>query len=148
MATVQHACLARRSLRPRLHDLPRERLGIVLAEHARAPQVSMLARAPPPVVSSAARDGGAHPWASSPDRSSRTDGLQSCRFAEIHVGPLQRDHLAAPQSRLTAQQRDEMGSRVESARRFDEPFVLVEVVERASSPSAPAGASPCTACAR
>lgn len=48
---------------------------------------------------------------------------------QIDVGPLQRNHLAAPQSRLTAQQRDEVGPRVEAARRVDEPFVLVEVVE-------------------
>ena len=42
-ATVQQPRLASRSLGPRLHDLPSQRLGIVLAEHAGAAQVPILA---------------------------------------------------------------------------------------------------------
>jgi len=49
--------------------------------------------------------------------------------AEVHVDPLKRDHLTAPKSRLTVQQRHRMGARVEIGRRFDELFVLVEIVE-------------------
>src|SRR5207248_2241823 len=49
--------------------------------------------------------------------------------AEVHVAPLERDHLAAAYSRLAAQQSDEVGPCVETARRCHEPFVLFEVVE-------------------
>jgi hypothetical protein len=52
---------------------------------------------------------------------------------EIEIRPFERDHLAAAQTRLTAQEHEEVGAHVEETSRFDEPFVLIEVVERGRS---------------
>src|SRR4026207_2287133 len=51
-------------------------------------------------------------------------------LGEIDVSPLERDHLATPKARPPTQEYDEVCSRIERARRRDESFVLVEVVER------------------
>src|ERR1700687_2094853 len=51
-------------------------------------------------------------------------------FAEIDVSPLERDHLATPKARLHTQEPDEVRRPIDRARRYDESFVFVEVVER------------------
>src|SRR5262245_4776325 len=49
-------------------------------------------------------------------------------FAEIDVAPLERNDLAAPQPRLSAQEDDQKRTCVH-LRTCDQPFVLLEVVE-------------------
>jgi len=127
-AVVHHTGAVRRPLHARLLHLPRQRLTVVLTEHTRAPQVPMFAerlRQPSREwdVTKASAFGRCH--LSVPAGPADAD----LPVHEIHVGPLQRNHLSAPQPGLTAQQHDEMRARIEETRRFDKPLVLVEVVK-------------------
>jgi hypothetical protein len=63
----------------------------------------------------------------SPFQSERDTDLP---LGEIHIAPFQRNHLAAPQTRLTAEKHDEMRSRIDETRDFDDAFVFIEIVER------------------
>ncbi len=49
---------------------------------------------------------------------------------EIDIARLERDHLAAPQSGLTAQQHDQVRPLIDCPCDVDEPLVPLEVVER------------------
>jgi hypothetical protein len=117
------------SVRPRLHDLPRERLSIILTEHACAPQVPMRRqRNVQPVrqwhVPQTPTLGRRHVSVPvGPAHAHLTVG-------QVHVTPLQRNHLAAPQPRFAAEQDNQMRPRVESSRRVDKPLVRVEIVIR------------------
>src|SRR6202040_3982633 len=52
---------------------------------------------------------------------------------EIDIAPLERDHLAAPQPGLTAQQHDQVRPLIDCPCDIDQPLVLLEVVERRCS---------------
>ena len=52
---------------------------------------------------------------------------------EFDVNPSQRQHLAATQSCVTAQEHDQQRPPINGARRFDESVVIVEVVELGQS---------------
>jgi hypothetical protein len=51
-------------------------------------------------------------------------------LGEIDVAPVERDHLAAPQARVPAQEHDQVCHRIDRLRGRDQPFVFLEVVER------------------
>ena len=104
-------------------------VAVVLTEHARAPQVPMLdeRRGQP----------SRQRHVPQPPTLRRSDlpvpvrpRTQSCRFARStspHSSAIISPHRKPG---LTAQQHDEMRARIDRPRDLDEPFVLVEVVER------------------
>ena len=91
---VQQRRLAGRSLGPRLHDLPSQRLGVILAEHASAAQVPMLAER--------CRQSSRQRHVTQPPTLGRRHLAVPVGPADadlpvhqIDVGPFQRDYLAA-----------------------------------------------------
>ena len=46
-------------------------------------------------------------------------------FVEIDVAPFERDHLAAAQAGITAEQHDQLRLSIQRACRLDKPFVLL-----------------------
>ena len=94
-----------------LHDLLRQRLPLLVAEHARALGDAAPLRAPPPAAPSSARGAGARPsvavtWPFQSDRATRELPLR-----QVDVRPLQRHDLAAPQPGFAAEQHDQMRRR-------------------------------------
>ena len=49
--------------------------------------------------------------------------------AEVHVCPLKRHDFAYSETCVTSEQRDEMRLPADRTRRFNQPFVIIEVVE-------------------
>jgi hypothetical protein len=54
-------------------------------------------------------------------------------FRQIAVGPLERDHLSAPQPRIATQQHDQLRPPIDRPGDLDEPFVLIDIVKPISS---------------
>ena len=52
--------------------------------------------------------------------------------AEVYVCPLKRHDFAYSETCVTSEQRDEMRLPADRTRRFNQPFVIIEVVELAS----------------